>query len=91
MLSLVDPHYRVCSTRNVPPQEHAWWAEEVHKILALRQIPLEIAVIITEMTDGWPVSMDEARLHQEQLMRECKWAERAFAELPNYVDFAGEF
>jgi hypothetical protein len=35
MLSLVDPHYRICSTRNVPPQEHAWWAEEVHNILAL--------------------------------------------------------
>ncbi|KFZ15934.1 hypothetical protein V502_05326 [Pseudogymnoascus sp. VKM F-4520 (FW-2644)] len=91
MLSLVDPHYRVCSTRNVPPQEHAWWAEEVHKTLALRQIPLEIAVMITEMTDGWPVSMDEARLHQEQLMRELKWAERAFTELPDYVDFGGEF
>lgn len=90
MLSLVDPHYRICSTRNVPPQEHTWWAEVVHKILALRQIPLEIAVMITDMTDGWPVSMDEAGLHQEQLMRERKWAARAFTEIPYFVDFGGE-
>lgn len=89
MLSLVDPHYRICSTRNVPPQEHAWWAEEVHKILALRQIPLEIAVMITDMTDGWPVTMDEVRLHEEQLMRERKWGERAFTEIADYVEFGG--
>lgn len=22
---LVDPHYRICSTRNVPAQQHDWW------------------------------------------------------------------
>jgi hypothetical protein len=27
VLYLVDPHYRVCSTANVPPQQHDWWAE----------------------------------------------------------------
>ncbi|OBT47266.1 hypothetical protein VE00_03432 [Pseudogymnoascus sp. WSF 3629] len=91
MLSLVDPHYRICSTRNVPPQEHAWWAEEVHNILALCRIPLEVAVMITEMTGGWPVSVDEVRLQQEQLTMERKWAERAFTELMDTVDFGGEF
>ena len=25
-LWLVDPNYRICSTRNVPPQQHSWWA-----------------------------------------------------------------
>lgn len=29
-LMLVDPHYRICSTLNVPPQRHDWWAEEVY-------------------------------------------------------------
>ncbi|GIC88817.1 DUF4246 domain-containing protein [Aspergillus udagawae] len=24
-IHLVDPHYRICSTRNVPPQQHDWW------------------------------------------------------------------
>ncbi|KFZ18182.1 hypothetical protein V501_01338 [Pseudogymnoascus sp. VKM F-4519 (FW-2642)] len=91
MLSLVDPHYRICSTRNVPPQEHAWWAGEVHNILALCRIPLEVAVMITEMTGGWPVGVDEVRLQQEQLLRERKWAERAFTEIMDYVDFGGEF
>lgn len=32
-LWLVDPHYRICSTRNVPAQQPAqqedWWADEV--------------------------------------------------------------
>ncbi|KFY87391.1 hypothetical protein V500_06984 [Pseudogymnoascus sp. VKM F-4518 (FW-2643)] len=27
MLALVDPHYRVCSTRNVPPQRQDWAGE----------------------------------------------------------------
>lgn len=27
VLWLVDPHYRICSTRNVPPQQESWWAE----------------------------------------------------------------
>jgi hypothetical protein len=91
MLSLVDPHYRICSTRNVPPQEHAWWAEEVHNILALRRIPLEVAVMITEMTGGWPLSVDEVRIQQEQHNRERRWAEGAFMELMDTVDFGGEF
>ncbi|KAK7709768.1 hypothetical protein SLS64_006009 [Diaporthe eres] len=25
VLWLVDPHYRICSTRNVPPQQESWW------------------------------------------------------------------
>ncbi|KFY49141.1 hypothetical protein V495_00697 [Pseudogymnoascus sp. VKM F-4514 (FW-929)] len=90
MLSLVDPHYRICSTRNVPPQEHAWWAEEVHKILALCRIPLELAVMITEMTGGWPVSVDEVRLQQKQRNREREWAEGAFLELMDTVWFGGD-
>ncbi|KAM7215038.1 Protein of unknown function (DUF4246) domain containing protein [Rhypophila decipiens] len=28
-LHLVDPNYRVCSTRNVPPQRLDWWAHDV--------------------------------------------------------------
>lgn len=26
-LWLVDPQYRVCSTRNVPPQQEHWWRD----------------------------------------------------------------
>lgn len=28
-LHLVDPHYRICSTRNAPPQQPHWWTEAV--------------------------------------------------------------
>ncbi len=26
IIHLVDPHFRICSTRNVPPQQYDWWA-----------------------------------------------------------------
>jgi hypothetical protein len=29
IIYLVDPHYRICSTRNVPAQRHDWWSEAV--------------------------------------------------------------
>lgn len=38
ILSLVDPNYRVCSTRNVPPQQHGWWAKEALPAAAPRDI-----------------------------------------------------
>jgi hypothetical protein len=91
MLSLVDPHYRVCSTRNVPPQGHVWWSEEVHGILTSRGIPLEVAELITDMADSWPVGIDEARRDQEHLMRERKWAEEAFTESLGWVIFGEQY
>ncbi|KFY05824.1 hypothetical protein V492_08277 [Pseudogymnoascus sp. VKM F-4246] len=91
MLSLVDPYYHVCSTRNAPRQQNAWWAEEVHNILALRRFPLEVAVMITEMTGGWPVSMDEARRHQEQFVGERIWTDRAFTELMDKMEMLGGY
>ena len=46
ILRLVDPHYRITSTRNVPPQQHDWWAEE-----ALRAANLEGAGLPPEIID----------------------------------------
>lgn len=39
---LVDPHYRICSTRNVPPQQHGWWAEMASHLLMQKGLPREI-------------------------------------------------
>ncbi|RAH42210.1 uncharacterized protein BO95DRAFT_467131 [Aspergillus brunneoviolaceus CBS 621.78] len=42
-LRLVDPHYRICSTRNVPPQQHDWWASAAREAAQLdRRLPPEL-------------------------------------------------
>ncbi|KAM7184755.1 Protein of unknown function (DUF4246) domain containing protein, partial [Rhypophila sp. PSN 637] len=40
-LHLVDPNYRVCSTRNVPPQRLDWWAHDVARLMHL-ELPQEL-------------------------------------------------
>lgn len=44
VVHLVDPNYRVCSTRNVPPQRLDWWAYDVARKApdALRRLPAEL-------------------------------------------------
>lgn len=75
-LYLVDPHYRICSTRNVPPQQHNWWAEEVGGILALTGLPREIVDHILKETDNWPMGIHEAREHRRTLKKEHLWNEQ---------------
>ena len=75
-LYLVDPHYRVCSTRNVPPQQHAWWAEAVGCELAAAGLSQEIIDHIMQYTDNFPMGKDEAHWHREQLVQEYDQAGR---------------
>ena len=72
---LIDPHYRVCSTRNVPPQQHHWWAQEVGKIFAMKGLPRELVDEIFRGTDDWPMGINEASQHRQSLMREHTWNE----------------
>ncbi len=62
MLELVDPHYRLCSTRNIPPQQHDWWAEAALGQVdwAGKDLPQEILDKITEGLDSWPMGDKEA-------------------------------
>lgn len=65
-LYLVDPHYRVCSTRNVPPQRHDWWwdaagGDQVVASWAARGVPQEVADKIGSQIGEWPMGMDEAK------------------------------
>jgi hypothetical protein len=66
-LRLVDPHYRICSTRNVPPQQHDWWATEAQQAAGLdKRLPSELVQLVMEQTDWWPISRaDSERLHEE--------------------------
>ncbi len=57
---LVDPHRRVLSTANIPPQQKDWWAERVREVPAFSRLPLELFRQINGMVDTFPVSWDEA-------------------------------
>lgn len=70
-LHLVDPHYRICSTRNVPPQRHDWWVEEAIEAAgaAKHRLPPELIYQIDTETGDWPMGIEEAervRLEREQ-------------------------
>jgi hypothetical protein len=70
-LYLVDPHYRVCSTRNVPPQQHEWWAEAVGQQLRKEgRLSQEIVDQIMRETDEWPMGVEEALWHRGELVKE---------------------
>ncbi|KAF2433014.1 hypothetical protein EJ08DRAFT_695046 [Tothia fuscella] len=67
---LVDPHVRVLSTKNVPPQRKDWWAEEVRKLGRFAELPRELFDRIIEGVEGFPLGWDEALVVREKLMEE---------------------
>jgi hypothetical protein len=73
-LSLVDPHYRICSTRNVPPQRHDWWAEEaLFAALPINvAVPQELVDHIDSFTGNWPMDLEEAIKIRENMAKEQK-------------------
>lgn len=71
VLWLVDPNYRIASTAIVPPQQHDWWAEEtVEKVLAERDLAVELQDMIREGTAEYPVSLETAKELRLELMQE---------------------
>ncbi|TGO08231.1 hypothetical protein BTUL_0220g00100 [Botrytis tulipae] len=81
-LMLVDPHYRICSTRNVPPQRRDWWANEVFGQENLgRKLPAELLKMIDKAVDGWPIGRDEAKEDRDNLLEEHRWAKEAESRL----------
>lgn len=89
-LSLVDPSYRICSTRNVPPQDHGWWAEQA-LAAALPEnvaVPREILDHIDLCTDNWPMSLEEAMKIRERMAKEQKDHEQNLMNRPgDWYDF----
>ncbi|GKZ33832.1 hypothetical protein AbraIFM66950_003916 [Aspergillus brasiliensis] len=60
-LRLVDPHYRICSTQNVPPQQSEWWATAARQAVGLDQrLPLELVWSVMDHTKDWPMSAADA-------------------------------
>ncbi|KAF9641530.1 hypothetical protein BFW01_g1513 [Lasiodiplodia theobromae] len=84
-LFLVDPHQRIISTANVPPQRNDWWAEEVANG-RVGELPAELTEIITMNVDDWPMGMEEAKDLREELMiertaTEAKFDDQVFEKL----------
>ncbi|KAK1219054.1 hypothetical protein PQX77_018244 [Marasmius sp. AFHP31] len=69
-LFLVDPYIRTLSTANVPPQQKDWWADVVYKDESTRlsKLPVEVFDRVVEMTEDWPISLEEAKKVREDLM-----------------------
>ncbi|KAF2741238.1 hypothetical protein EJ04DRAFT_480445 [Polyplosphaeria fusca] len=68
---LVDPHYRIVSTRNVPPQRHDWWvAESWDKARVEERLPAELANAVAREVGEWPMGMGEAKKLRLELMEE---------------------
>lgn len=64
----MDPHIRVLSTANVPPQRRDWWAEELRgTVPQLAALPAELFTqIINQVDDPW--GMERAEQIREELM-----------------------
>jgi hypothetical protein len=69
-LHLVDPHYRICSTRNAPPQRHDWWADYAEATLGLWGLPRELVPLVMDETDQWPMGKEEANRLRLDLIKE---------------------
>jgi hypothetical protein len=71
---LVDPATPVLSTARVPPQQADWFRMEVdgNDGTMFDKLPNEIREIIMQQND-WPMSLDAAKKHREDLMKERKF------------------
>ena len=71
VLWLVDPNYRVISTANVPPQQHDWVAPEtIDRVLADRDLAVELQDMIKEHASDYPMSLETAKELRLELMQE---------------------
>ncbi|GAK64262.1 uncharacterized protein PAN0_004d2474 [Moesziomyces antarcticus] len=80
VLWLVDPNYRLASTRNVPPQQREWWESALDNPSAgsaiRSRLPAEIKESIMEHVD-WFMGLDEAKALRLELMDERTKKEQA--------------
>ncbi|KAL8848573.1 MAG: hypothetical protein Q9221_006406 [Calogaya cf. arnoldii] len=70
-LFLVDPHLKIISTENVPPQQHAWWRDNVEAAGVFNRLPPELARMVLD-GEGFPVPLEVAREQRLWLMEERK-------------------
>lgn len=71
-LFLIDPHCRIISTANVPPQQKSWWSPEIRDSERLAGMPNEVVDQIVNEVDDFPISLEEAKELRLELMEERK-------------------
>ncbi|EFX04913.1 hypothetical protein CMQ_5175 [Grosmannia clavigera kw1407] len=88
-LHLVDPHYRICSTRNVPPQQNSWWADAGWWQIdwKARGLPAELLDMIADhIGDECPMGQTEAeRLRLLLLEERAVRQQRTMEDIERYV------
>ncbi|KAF8993787.1 hypothetical protein BDQ17DRAFT_1252472 [Cyathus striatus] len=70
-LFLVDPHFKVISTANVPCQRKDWWREELDARKSLGKLPPELTSLVAKDVD-FPYAMEKAKELRLELMEERK-------------------
>ncbi|KAE8359589.1 hypothetical protein BDV27DRAFT_168430 [Aspergillus caelatus] len=81
-LWLVDPYYRICSTRNLPPQRHGWWAQEAQSLVAsAHSLPQELASMVINEKHQWPMDLPEAHQHRLERGKDSSIAHDAIKDL----------
>ncbi len=71
-LFLIDPHCRIISTANVPPQQKDWWDPEIRDSGRLAKLPKEIVDQVFKDVEDFPISLKEAKELRLALMEERK-------------------
>ena len=90
-LFLVDPHVKIISTAEVPPQQKAWWKEAVRTMASgeegegvLGLLPVELREQVLHAIDGFPISLEETKHQREKLVRErtnfVEWQDERFRD-----------
>jgi hypothetical protein len=70
VLWLVDPHYRIMSTANVPPPQKDWWVEGAMGMGWDKQLPTELADQVMGYALKGQIEAEEARALRLKLMKE---------------------
>ena len=71
-LFLVDPHAKIISTANVPPQQRDWWRAQIDTFgLSQSKLPQELKDHVAIFVD-YPVSLETAKEQRAELMEERK-------------------
>ncbi|GME46672.1 hypothetical protein C8J57DRAFT_1184953 [Neofusicoccum parvum] len=71
-LFLVDPHTRVLSTANVPPQRKDWWLDNLSAGEVFQNLPDDLSPRMVNALDDWSIGIEEARLLRRRLIEEQK-------------------
>lgn len=67
-LFLIDPHCRIISTANVPPQQKDWWSPEIRDCGRLARMPRKVADQIMADVDDFSISLEEAKRLRLEMM-----------------------